>query len=202
LTINLLLLIALTISALWSVLKMDLVKAAIALAVASIILSIILFRFASPLAAVFELSVCAGLITVIFMSTISLTKLRTVQQQQEQRKSRNLRYAALPVMLIAAAAVLVFVGIPMNFTLPQAAAAGDVRSVLWNERQLDLVGQILVILAGFFGISVLFNGKMKKSARKPGAPWVRTELSTGATAGKKVPSGDRTPPVELSAFPH
>ena len=190
--INILLLIALTITALWSVLKMDLVKAAIALAVTSTILSIILFRFASPLAAVFELSVCAGLITVIFMSTISLTKLRTAQQEQERQRSRRKRYAALPVMVLAAAAVMVFVGIPMNFTLPQAAVAGDVRSVMWNERQLDLLGQIVVILAGFFGISVLFSGKIKKAAHKAGAAWVRTELPTAATAEQMVHSGERT----------
>jgi NADH-quinone oxidoreductase subunit J len=184
LIINLLLLIALTIGALWSVLKADLVKAAIALAVTSIILTILMFRFASPLAAVFELSVCAGLITVIFMSTISLTKYRTPQQEEVRQQSRDRRYAALPVLVIAAAGVLTLVGIPMNFALPQAAAVGDVRSVLWNERQLDLLGQMLVILAGFFGISVLFKSKVKAVGRA-GAALVRGELPTTATVGDK-----------------
>jgi NADH-quinone oxidoreductase subunit J len=139
----------------------DLVKAAIALAVTSIILTIIMFRLISPLAAVFELSVCSGLITVIFMGAISLTKRTTEQQEKIRMYSRARRFAALPVLVIAAAVVLAFVGIPMNFTVPQAVAAGDVRSVLWNERQLDLLGQILVILAGFFGVAVLFKEKVK-----------------------------------------
>lgn len=195
--INLLLLIALTIGALWSVLKADLVKAAIALAVTSIILTILMFRFASPLAAVFELSVCAGLITVIFMSTISLTKYRTPQQEEVRQQSRDRRYAALPVLVVAAAAVLTLVGIPMNFTLPQAAAVGDVRSVLWNERQLDLLGQMLVILAGFFGISVLFKSKVKAVA-KAGAALVRGELPTTATVGDK----SRTTVPEMAESRH
>ena len=189
-TINILLLIALTITALWSVLKADLVKAAITLAVTSTILTIVMFRLASPLAAVFELSVCAGLITVIFMSTISLTKLRTALQEKERQQSRDRRFAALPIMVIAAAAVLIFVGIPMNFTLPQAVVAGDVRSVMWTERQLDLLGQIIVILAGFFGISVLFNGKMKSAAKRADVAWMRANLSTGASSEDKVHSGD------------
>jgi len=186
LAINLVLLIALTITALWSVLKLDLVKAAIALAVTSIILTVLMFRLASPLAAVFELSVCAGLITVIFMSTISLTKPRTALENEERQYSRDRRFAALPVMVVAAAVVLVFVGIPMNFTLPQAAVASDVRNVLWNERQLDLLGQLLVILTGFFGISVLFNGKMKIPGRAAEAARVRAGLGSGPIAEDKV----------------
>jgi len=197
LTINILLLIAMTIGALWSVLKRDLVKAAIALAVTSIILTILMFRLASPLAAVFELSVCAGLITVIFMSTISLTKYRTKQQEEERRRSRAKRFALLPVLVIVAAAVA-FVGIPMNFTLPQAVATGaDVRSVIWNERQLDLLGQILVILAGFFGVSVLFKEKVKAAGRAVVAG-MRADLPTSATSSR----GDRTAAEEMAELRH
>lgn len=52
----------------------DLLQSAISLAVASIILAIIFYQLDSPYAAMFELSVCAGLITVLFVSTINLTK--------------------------------------------------------------------------------------------------------------------------------
>lgn len=193
-TINLLLLIALTIAALWSVMKGNLVKAAIALAVTSIILTIIMFRLASPLAAVFELSVCAGLITVIFMSTISLTKPLTAQQEEERLHNRAKRFAVLPVMLIVAVAVLVYVGLPLNFSIPQVAAGGDVRSVLWNERQIDLLGQITAIIAGVFGVSVLFKEKVKSAARK-GAAWMRADLPTSATS-------EAERPVEMAKLSH
>jgi NADH-quinone oxidoreductase subunit J len=139
----------------------SLIKAAIALAVTSIILTIIMFRFASPLAAVFELSICAGLITVIFMSTISLTKPMTVSEAAGRAKERLKRFWYLPVLMVIAAAVLGTITVPLNFVLPQPAAAVDVRAVLWNERQLDLLGQIIILIAGVFGIVVLLKDKLK-----------------------------------------
>ena len=183
--INLLLLVVLTVAALSSVLIKDLVKAAIGLAFTSITLAILMFRLASPLAGVFELSVCAGLITVIFMSTISLTKALTAQQEEQRQHVRARRYAILPVLIIAAAAVLTFVGIPLNFVVPQSISSADVRSVLWNERQLDLVGQMLVILAGFLGVSVLFKGKLGTTATTRGVT-TRSALPIAA----KVSSDD------------
>ena len=50
----------------------DLVKSAIALAVASLTLSILFFLMKAPFAGAFELSVAAGLVTVLFVSAIAL----------------------------------------------------------------------------------------------------------------------------------
>ena len=69
---HLILLTALVISVILAVTIKDLLKAAISLAIASIILTMIFFEYNSPIAAVFELSICAGLITVLFTSVISL----------------------------------------------------------------------------------------------------------------------------------
>lgn len=52
----------------------NVMKACISLAVASIFMSAIFFNFKAPYAAAFELSVCAGLITVLLMTTISLVR--------------------------------------------------------------------------------------------------------------------------------
>ncbi|HEX8925196.1 MAG TPA: NADH-quinone oxidoreductase subunit J [Terriglobales bacterium] len=180
-TIDLLLLIGLTITALGAVMKRDTVKAAIALALSSIIVAILLFRLLSPLAAVFELSVCAGLITVIFMSTISLTKPLTRPEEEDRLHTRARHLAVLPVLVAAAGALIAFVGIPMTFTLPQSAPPADVRAVMWNERQIDLVGQVLVILAGFFGVLVLFKERLR---------------ATRKTQAAQVPQ-----PVEVSVIP-
>ena len=49
------------------------VAAAILLGAGSAVLSITFFIAGAPIAAVFELVVCAGLITVLFISTIGLT---------------------------------------------------------------------------------------------------------------------------------
>jgi len=68
------LLTALVVAAVLAVSLKDLLKAAIALGILSLILSALFFKFNSPYAAVFELSICAGLITVLFTSVVSLTK--------------------------------------------------------------------------------------------------------------------------------
>jgi NADH:ubiquinone oxidoreductase subunit 6 (subunit J) len=174
--IDLVLLGVLLITALRAVMKRDLVKSAIALALTSIILSALMFRLESPLAAVFELSVCGGLITVIFMCTISLTKPQVSRQEDEEMNTHSRHFGVLMVLLMATAGVLLMVGIPAGTVLPQAAVDADARSVLWNERQLDLLGQTLVIFAGFFGILVLFKQGVPR-AERTGDARMRTVLS-------------------------
>ena len=51
----------------------DLIKASISLGVASAILASIFFLLDAPYAAVFELSVCAGLVTVLLLSAVNMT---------------------------------------------------------------------------------------------------------------------------------
>ena len=54
----------------------DLLKGALALAVMSAILAAMFYHFGAPGAAMFELSVCAGFITVLFLAVIALTEAR------------------------------------------------------------------------------------------------------------------------------
>lgn len=56
----------------------DLLKGALALAVMSAILAAVFFHFGAPWAGAFELSVCAGFITVLFLAVIALTEAREV----------------------------------------------------------------------------------------------------------------------------
>ncbi|HOI44571.1 MAG TPA: hypothetical protein PLX50_03035, partial [Candidatus Aminicenantes bacterium] len=57
-----------------AVLFKDLIRSAVCLAVASLLLGIIFFRMGAPYAGAFEISVVAGLITVLFILTIALTR--------------------------------------------------------------------------------------------------------------------------------
>jgi NADH-quinone oxidoreductase subunit J len=159
--VNKILLIGMLMSALWTVLSRKLIFSAIGLAIVSIFLTMLMFNLGSPLAAVFELSVCAGLITVIFISAISLTKPMPENEEEEWKKERVGRYWMLPVMLLAV--VIVFFVVKMNFvpTLPVPGSLTDVREVLWNTRLFDIIGQALIILTGVFGVVVLFKEKSK-----------------------------------------
>ncbi|MFW6155901.1 MAG: hydrogenase subunit MbhD domain-containing protein [Armatimonadota bacterium] len=52
----------------------DLLKGTLALALMSAILAAMFYHFGAPWAAMFELSVCAGFITVLFLAVIALTE--------------------------------------------------------------------------------------------------------------------------------
>lgn len=156
------LLIILILSALMVVFSSRLLVAVITLALTSIIITLLMFKLDSPLAAVFELSICAGLITVIFITTISFVKPQTQQELVESRKRRIKKYMYLPVVLALVGFILSIVIKPFSLKLPEIIQETSVRNVLWNLRQVDLLGQIIVLLIGVFGILVLFKDIQKK----------------------------------------
>ncbi|MDD5427752.1 MAG: hypothetical protein PHI58_00760 [Candidatus Omnitrophica bacterium] len=158
------LLIVTAIAAIWTVMGRSLLKATIGLAVTSAAISVIIFRLESPLAAVFELSVCAGLITAVFVSAISLTKPLTHKEILYASKDRMKRYIYLPVILLVLGAALAFVKIWPGLVIaaPAAASQPEARSLLWDFRRLDILGQVIILLAGAFGIVLLFGEKKNK----------------------------------------
>ncbi len=158
--IDLALLILTVLAALWTVMGRSLLKAAIGLAITSAVISVIIFRLNSPLAAVFELSVCSGLITAVFVSTISMTKPLTHKEILQLSKDKAKRYIYLPIILIVIGIALIMLKVRQDFAIVSPGAAGeDVRSVLWNFRRLDLLGQVVILIAGAFGIVILFGEK-------------------------------------------
>ena len=158
----LILLIILIVTALMVVFSSKLLIGAISLALTSIMITILMFKLNSPIAAVFELSICAGLITVIFITTISFVKPETQEELMESRTRRLKKYIYLPI-LVALAGYLVSVVIrPLSLKLPEIIQETNVRNVLWDLRQVDLLGQAIVLLIGVFGIVVLFKEGQKK----------------------------------------
>jgi NADH-quinone oxidoreductase subunit J len=140
----------------------SLLRSAIGLALVSAILTILLFRFDSPLAAVFELSVCSGLISVVFISTISLTEPMTMKEVIKHMKDRLTRFWYLPFIVVIVGTALSLLDIRLDIKVPPPEIQKDVREVLWNMRQLDLIGQVTILLAGVFGVAILFKEGRKK----------------------------------------
>jgi len=153
-----LLLIALVVCAVLSVMAADLLISVLGLAAASALLSLVIFRMAAPLAAVFELSVCAGLISALFVSVTGLTQPSRRLEVREYLKKKLARFWFLP-LLAAAAGIIIFLSSTYLPTHMAAPSAEDAREVLWQSRRSDIVGQVLVLLAGVFGISVLLKEK-------------------------------------------
>jgi NADH-quinone oxidoreductase subunit J len=160
--VTLVLLIALAAAAVWTVFATSLLRSVIGLAVTSVVLSVLIFRLGSPVAAMFELSVCAGLITAIFVSAISMLKPAGFDELAAAAGKRFKRYRWLVVILIFAAFALVLFEVPADFAGIFASTETDVRKVLWDLRQTDLIGQVLIILVGIFAVTILFSKKADK----------------------------------------
>jgi NADH-quinone oxidoreductase subunit J len=156
-----LLLVLLVLAALWASMTTALLRATLGLALTSALLAVAMFALGATLAAVMELSVCAGLITVVLVSVTSLAQPRSLKEALDDRRKRLRRTWPLPLLLIAAGVALSFVHAPVDIVLRLPAGDGDVRTVLWSMRQLDLFGQILILLAGVFGVLVLFRKEAK-----------------------------------------
>lgn len=137
----------------------SMIKSAIALAAASAALGIIMYEFGSIWSALFEISVCSGLVTVIFISSISLSN--TDKKDLEKVYKDKKRMAWLPITLIISGVVLVVAAMSSGTFLPSGApvakAAEDFREILWNNRQADIWGQIIVVLTGSVAVVVLFK---------------------------------------------
>ena len=135
----------------------DLLYAAVALALASVVLSIVLFQFGANIAAVFELSVCAGLITVLFVSTVSLTK------DSDQKTEARLPAVFLLPMLVLFAGVAYFLVHRLGAALPapvaRPLAGSSFQEVFWGQRTTDVLGQISLILVGVFGLLAVLRTK-------------------------------------------
>jgi NADH:ubiquinone oxidoreductase subunit 6 (subunit J) len=156
--LQILLLVGLVLFSVMAILVKDLLKAAISLAVASLLLGIIFFRMNAPYAGVFEISVVAGLITVLFMLTIALTK----GGDSAESKVASFAFPAFFVVFIVIDALIMKKLIQKVPALPGPEEAGTFGQVLWNTRTLDLVGQIAVIFAGVFAVLALFRKGDKK----------------------------------------
>ncbi|MBI5543165.1 MAG: hypothetical protein HY901_04710 [Deltaproteobacteria bacterium] len=154
------------LAALWTVLTPNLLRSAIGLALTSALLTLVMFQMDAPLAGVFELSVCAGLITVVFISAISVT--RSQGEKAEQSRVASRARAFLPLLGVAAwvGVMLWSSGYVLDVKPPPAGAPMNVRDALWSLRRLDLLGQLLVIFVGVFGVVILFKEKQPAEAGK------------------------------------
>jgi NADH-quinone oxidoreductase subunit J len=153
------LLIGLVIFSVLAVLLQDLLKAAISLATASIFLAVVFFRMNAAYAGVFELSVVAGLITVLFITAIALTR------SDEKVREGRFHQLVFPLFFLALVVIDVLVMKSLLGRIPAIASpeAGTFGEILWKERSFDLIGQIGVIFAGVLAVLALFRSRSKSS---------------------------------------
>jgi len=154
--LHLVLLAAIAVCALRAVLLTDLLRSAISLALASAALSILFFELGVPYAAVFELSVGAGLVMVLLVSAIGLTK-RAPPENEEEGKSLVLIIPVLTLLALAVIDIIAFASLDSRILPVPGAQAASFEETLWRVRWLDVLAQLGMILAGVFAVLVLFR---------------------------------------------
>ena len=143
----------------FSVLSRHLINAAISLAAVSAACGVLMYVLGAHTAAIFEVSVCSGLVTVIFISAVSLSN------GDRQASAPEKRAHLLPIILIAIGAVLVIAALLTGFSLGSRGPVGSAASfdnVFWETRQADIFGQMIAILAGASAIVVFFKESEKQ----------------------------------------
>ena len=143
------------ISAVMAVMAKKLLNSAIMLAITSIAVSLLLFNYNAPWAGVFELSVCAGLITVLFISAISLMK-----KEDSVIKENYVKYIILPFLVLI---LIIFSGL---YVLPYfeyltnyakySTYNPSVGDIIWHYRSIDIIGQITLLACAVFVIKSIF----------------------------------------------
>ena len=138
----------------FSVLSRHLINAAISLAAVSAACGVLMYVLGAHTAAIFEVSVCSGLVTVIFISAVSLSN------GDRQASAPEKRAHLLPIILIAIGAVLMIGAGLSGFSLGapgQIASTATFDNVFWETRQADIFGQMVAIVAGASAIVVFFK---------------------------------------------
>ena len=127
-----------------------LLVAALWLAGVSLLVSILLYRLGAVETAVIELSVGAGLVTVLFVFAIAIAG-------EDAMTGRSIVPRLLGWLLfIAVAALLGWLTLPIQPTDLEIVEA-PFAVVLWQERGLDVLVQIGLIFAGVLGILGLLS---------------------------------------------
>jgi uncharacterized MnhB-related membrane protein len=123
-----------------------LLASALWLAGCSALVALLMYLLGAPEIAVIELSVGAGLVTVLFVFAINIAG-------EEALPIRRLIPRPLAWLLVAAAAGLlgwmILPGLP---ALTAGTTQPDFANVLWGDRQLDMLLQVVLIFAGVLGV--------------------------------------------------
>lgn len=136
-----------------------LIISAVALAVVSAALGVLMYVLGAHSAAIFEVSVCSGLVTVIFISAVSLSNGdKQIEAQDAAEPRRKKRF--LPAILIGAGAIVMiaagFSGFSLGTPLP-ATSDASFQEVFWETSQADIFGQMVALIAGASAIVVFFK---------------------------------------------
>lgn len=149
---------AMLVAAVMAVSSRTTLRSAVALAIVSVALSVIMYVLGSVWAGLFEVSVCSGFVTVIFVCAVSMT---SDAKEEEEFAGQRETTPLLPILLIVAGvsllALLQSPAFQLSAPLLRQTVDTDFRSALWTQHKGLLWAQVIVLLAGAFAVIVLFK---------------------------------------------
>jgi NADH:ubiquinone oxidoreductase subunit 6 (subunit J) len=121
------------------------------LAGTSALVALLIFMMGAPQVAAIELSVGAGLVTVLFVFAINIAG-------EENLDRRPVIPAPVAWVLVGASLVLLgWLNLP-NLNLPLSVSTGSqFGSIFWEQRGLDVLVQIALIFCGVLGVLGLLS---------------------------------------------
>lgn len=134
-----------------------LLTAALWLAGCSAMTALLLYRLGAAEIAVIELSVGAGLVTVLFVFAINM-----IGDEQTRTVPAVPRWVAWVLVLISFG-LLAYINLPLlTSILPEGAGTANASTTIWNDRLLDVLLQIVLVFSGVLGVISLIQDTGKK----------------------------------------
>ena len=138
--------IGILICAVQAIRSFRLLVSALWLAGTSALVSLLMYHLGAAEVAVIELSVGAGLVTVLFVFAINLTGHEKLGFTFVIPRSVSFALIALAVVLLG------YFILPHIQTALPALSGTDFRTTLWQSRTLDVFLQIVLVFAGVLGV--------------------------------------------------
>lgn len=128
---------------------------AIWLAMTSALVALMVYLLGAPQVAVIELSVGAGLVTVLFVFAINISGEEVIGEKSPLPKP-----VVWTSVLLTLGLVIFFILRSVGFLQLPETVSGSAPSILWSIRYLDILLQIVLIFAGVLSvIGLLSNSK-------------------------------------------
>jgi len=135
-----------------------LLASAIWLAATSALVALEMYLLGAPEIAVIELSVGAGLVTILFVFAINLTGEETFDAR------RMIPRPMAGALLAIAGLILLYMIWPEIDHITAGSMQGTFREIFWDNRKLDTLLQILMIFSGVLGVLGLLQEDRKEKA--------------------------------------
>ncbi len=159
--LHLLTAVGILVCAIQAIRSRRLIVSALWLAGTSALVALELYLLGAPEIGVIELSVGAGLVTVLFVFAINLTG-------EEAADLKGL--IKEPLAVVVSVLSIVLLGILLVPGVDRAAPSfgeASLKAVLWGNRQLDVILQAALVFCGVLGVLGLL-GERESAAAEPG----------------------------------